>query len=71
MSSLHGRLAEVARHTVMGSYRFDIRSQEDLKYQIAQLLAEDSYMIKIVGDKKVWFTRLEISDLIYHIFFFR
>jgi hypothetical protein len=67
---LRGRLAEAARRTVVGSYRLDIHSQEELKYQVVHLLAEDSYMMKIVADKKAWFTRFEILDLIYHIFFF-
>ena len=67
---MRGRFAKAARRTVGGSYHFDIRSQEELKYQVTQLLAEDSYMMKIVGDKKAWFTRFEILDLIYHIFFF-
>jgi hypothetical protein len=49
---LSGRLAEAAQVTVVGSYRLDIRLQEDQKYQIMHLLAEDSYMMKIVGDKK-------------------
>jgi hypothetical protein len=67
---LRGRLAKAARRTIVGSYHLDIHSQKDLEYQIAHLLDEDSYMMNIIGDKKAWFTRFDILDLIYHIFFF-
>jgi hypothetical protein len=30
----------------------------------------DAYLSKVINDKKFWFTRMEVHDLIYHQFFF-
>jgi hypothetical protein len=33
-------------------------------------LFDDAYLSKVIDDKKSWFTRKEVLDLIYHQFFF-
>ena len=33
-------------------------------------LFDDAYLSKVIDDKKSWFTRMEVLDLIYHQFFF-
>jgi len=35
-----------------------------------QLLFDDAYLSKVIDNKKPWFTRMEVLDLIYHQFFF-
>jgi hypothetical protein len=67
---LCGQLPEAAWCTVVGHYHLDIDLQKYLKYQIMHLLDEDIYMMKIVRNKKAWFTRVDMLDLIYNIFFF-
>jgi len=38
--------------------------------QIKELLFNDADLSKVINDKKSWFTRMEVLDLIYHQFFF-
>jgi hypothetical protein len=63
-------LEDGARRTVVRSYQFDFCSETDLRIQGKELLFDDAYLSKVVEDKKSWFTRMEVLDLIYHQFFF-
>ena len=59
----------VCRISVL-SYRLDLRSETDLRIQGSKLLFGDVYLSKIIDDKKAWFTRMEVLDLINRQFFF-
>jgi hypothetical protein len=48
----------------------DVGSETELRIKVRELLAVNAYLAKVVNDKKSWFTRLEVHDLIYHQFFF-
>ena len=45
-------------------------SETELRIKVKRLLFDDSYLSKVVDDKKSWFTQMEVLDLIYHQFFF-
>jgi len=64
-------LVDGARRTVVGSYQLDLRSDTELRIQLKELLFDDAYLSKVVDDKKSWFTRMSVLDLIYHRFFVR
>jgi len=51
---------------VCSSYPLDLGSETQLRNQIQQLLFVDSYLSKVIDDKKSWFTWIEVLDLIYH-----
>jgi len=68
-SLMWGQLADGARWTVVRSYRLDVCSETELRIKAEELLFEDAYLSKVVNDKKSWFTRMEVLDLIYHQFF--
>jgi len=70
MSTSRGRLAVGARRTIVRSYRLDLGSETELRIQIKTLLFDDAYLSKDINDKKSWFTRMEVLDLINHQFFF-
>jgi len=70
ISTIRGRLADGARRTVVRSYRLDVGSETELRIKVKKLLFDDAYLSKVVDDKKSWFTRMEVLDLIYHQFFF-
>ena len=63
-------MADGARRTVVRSYRLDVGSETELRIKVKELLFDDAYLSKVVDDKKSWFTRMEVLDLIYHQFFF-
>jgi len=63
-------LADGARGTIVRSYRLDLGSETELRIQVNELLFDDAYHSKVINDKKSWFTRMEVLDLIYHQFFF-
>jgi len=48
----------------------DLGSETELRIQVKKLLFDDAYLSKVIDDKKSWFTRMEVLDLIYHQFFF-
>jgi hypothetical protein len=48
----------------------DLGSQTELGIQIEELLFDAVYLSKVIDDKKSWFTRMEVLDLIYRQFFF-
>jgi len=48
----------------------DLHSKTGLWIQVKELLFDDAYLYKVVENKKLWFTRIEVLDLIYHQFFF-
>jgi hypothetical protein len=48
----------------------DVGSETELRIKVKELLFDDTYLSKVVDDKKSWFTRMEVLDLIYHQFFF-
>jgi len=68
--TIQGRLADGACRTVVQSYQLDLHSETELPIQVKELLFDDAYLSKVVEDKKSWFTRMEVLDLIYHQFFF-
>jgi len=63
-------VADGARQTVVRSYRLDVGSEPELQIKVKELLFDDVYLSKVVDDKKSWFTRMQVLDLIYHQFFF-
>jgi len=48
----------------------DLGPETELRIQVKELLFDDAYLLKVTDDKKSWFTRMEVLDLIYHQFFF-
>jgi hypothetical protein len=48
----------------------DLRCESELWIQGKERLFDNAYLSKGVEDKKSWFTRMEVFDLIYHQFFF-
>jgi len=58
-----------ARRTVVRSYQLDLRSETKLRIQVKDLLFDDAYLSKVVDNKKSWFTRMEVLDLIDHQLF--
>jgi len=63
-------LVDGARPTVVRSYGLDVGSETELRIMVKELLFDDAYLSKVIDDKKSWFTRMEVHDLIYHQFFF-
>jgi len=47
-----------------------VGSETELQIKVKELLFDDAYLFKVVNDKKSWFMRMEVLDLIYHQFFF-
>ena len=63
-------MADGARQTIVRSCWFDLGSETELRIQVKELVFDDAYLSKVINDKKAWFTRMEVLDLIYHQFFF-
>ena len=63
-------MADGARQTIIRSYWLDLEYKTELRIQVKELLFDDAYLSKVINDKKSWFTRMEVLDLIYHQFFF-
>ena len=63
-------MADGARRTVVRCYRLVVGSETELRIKVKELLFDDAYLSNVVDDKKSWFTRMEVLDLIYHQFFF-
>ena len=63
-------MADEARRTVVRSYQLDLCSEPYLQIHVKELVVDDAYLSKVFEDKKSWFTRMEVLDLIYHQFFF-
>jgi hypothetical protein len=55
---------------IVRSYSLDSGSGTDLQIQVKELLFDDASHPKVIDDKKAWFTRLDVLDLIYLQFFF-
>ena len=70
MSTIRRSLADGARRTIVRSYQLDLGSETELRIQVKELLFDNVYLSKVIDDKKAWFTRMEVLDLIYHQFFF-
>jgi len=47
-----------------------LHSETELLIQVKELLFDNAYLSKVIDDKKSWFTRMEVLDLIYDQFFF-
>jgi hypothetical protein len=45
-------------------------SDTELRITVKELLFDEAYLSNVVNDKKSWFMRMEVLDLIYHQFFF-
>ena len=63
-------MADGARRTIVRSYRLDSGSDTELRIQVTELLFDDAYLSMVIDDKKAWFTRMEVLDVIDHQFFF-
>ena len=63
-------MADGCRRTIASSYRLYLGSETELRIQVVELLFDDAYLPKVIDDKKAWFTRMAVLDLIYHPFFF-
>jgi len=48
----------------------DLGSETELWSTVKELLFHDAYLSKVVDDKKSWFMRIDVLDLIYHQSFF-
>jgi hypothetical protein len=47
-----------------------LHSETELQIQVKELLVDDTYLSKVVEDKKSWFMPMQVLDLIYHQYFF-
>ena len=70
ISTIRGRLTDGAHRTVFSSDKLDLRSDTVPRIQVKELLLDDAYLTKVVEEKKSWFTRMEVLDLIYHQYLF-
>jgi len=70
MSTKQGKLADGACPTMVCIYQVDSESETELWIQVKELLFDDAYLLKVIDDKKSWFTRREVLHLIYHEYFF-
>jgi len=43
----------------------DVSSETELRIKVKELLFDDAYLSKVIDDKKSWFMRMEVLDLIY------
>jgi len=48
----------------------DVGSGTEIWIKVKELLFDDTYLSKVVDDKKSWFMQMEVLDLIFHQFFF-
>jgi len=69
-SIIGGRLGDGARWTAVCGYRLDMGSETELPNKVKKLQFDDTYLSKVVDDKKSRLTWIEVLDLIYHQFFF-
>jgi len=70
ISPIWSWLADGARGTIVCSNQLDLLSETKLQIQIMELLIANTYLSKVVDDKKSWFTWMVVLDLIYHKCFF-
>jgi len=63
-------LADAAHQTIVRSYRLNLGSETELRIQVKELLFDVAYRLKVIDNKKAWFTQMEVLDLIYHQFCF-
>jgi len=45
-----------------------VGSETELCIKLKELLFDDAFLSKVGDDKKSWFTRMKVLDLIYHQF---
>jgi len=43
-----------------------LRSSTELRIEVKEILFDNAYLSKAIDDKKSWFTRMAVLDLIYH-----
>jgi len=43
----------------------DLQSATERQIQVNELLFDDTYLSKVINDKKSWFTWMEVLDFIY------
>jgi len=63
-------LADGAHRTVVRSYPLGVGSETAVRIKVKKLFFNEAYLSKVVDDKKSWFTRMEVLELIYHQLFF-
>jgi hypothetical protein len=54
--TIRGQLADGARRTVVQGFQSELRSETELQIQVKELLFDNTYLSKVVEDKKSWFT---------------
>jgi len=69
ISTIQGRLAEGAHRTVACSHWLHLGFEIQLRIMVKELLFDDAYLSRVIDDMKLWFTRMEVLDLIYRQFF--
>jgi len=70
INTSQGHLADGAWHTSVINYWFDSASENHFRIQVTELLCNDAYLTKVINNKTLWFTRMEVLDLIHHQCFF-
>jgi len=70
ITTIRGRFPDVAHPSVVRGYQLNLRSESELQIQVKELLFDNTYLPKVVDDKKSWFTQIEVLDLIHHQCFF-
>jgi len=64
------QLADGAHPTGVRSYQLHFHSKTEICIQVKVLLFDNAYLSKVVNDKKSWFMRMKVHDLIYTQIFF-
>jgi ureidoglycolate hydrolase len=63
-------LPDGACQAIVQSYQLHLGSQTELRIQVQKLQSDNAYLLKVVVDKKAWFTWMEVLNSVYHQFFF-
>jgi hypothetical protein len=70
ISNIRGKIGDGAHRTVVRHYQFDVGSETAHRIKVKEPLFDDAYLSNVVGDRKSWFTPMEVRDLIHHQVFF-
>ena len=63
-------MVDGACQSVVHSYDLDLHSEAGHQIPVKEFLFDDAYRDSVIDDKKSWFARMEVLDLIYHHFLF-
>jgi len=67
---IEGQLADRAHWTVSCSVKSALDTETELWIQVMQLLFDNMCFSKTIKDRTLYFTWMEVPDLIYHPLFF-